>query len=128
MCFTVLKGSKRQQAKRNITVYKVLEINKRDTTQGLWSPHNTFLWEKGKVNTSIIGKKEGGHPAQEINKGFHSLQTIQDAKDYKAFEWPFTFNKKIFKFIIPKGAYYYKNDTQYVSSRLILKSDKPIKE
>lgn len=113
MCFRVT--TRVQKAEKDIIVYKFL----RDYTKGPVSPHYHARWGVGAVKSSKLDLNHRN--GSEINIGLHACKTISGAKKLNGTR------VTIYALVIPKGAYFYKNASQYVSNRMKLKSSKPIK-
>ena len=107
-------------AKRNITVYKVLE---QDTSNSYYSPHrameytlNTHYYQTGKykfgicIGFSLIPKVT----KVIINKGLHAYTNLTYALNY------LPYGKVVVRCIIPKGSLYLKSYDEIVSDNLIL--------
>lgn len=90
----------------------------------LRSPFYTFVWEKGKLEKTILHKNGWG----EVHKGFHAhmskkilrknIREKRAFRDIKRFQ---RIAKKVF--IIPKGSEYYMNENkeEIVSNQIIMK-------
>lgn len=108
------------KAKKDIKVYKLIDINGlgmcydlnikgklEKWTPGYWyeetTPFKGVYWNASIKFLSIDGD------------AFHSCKTMKVAKDKQEY-WR---NTKIVEMIIPKGALYYENEREYVSSQII---------
>lgn len=115
MCF-ILKNNREevQIATKDIIVYKRLLVNIDRTTKKKYytSPYQSFIYEPKECY--FESESFRGKITREINKGLHSYINRYQA-DIES--WPY---EKIVKCIIPEGAKYYKNNTQYVSDYLII--------
>jgi hypothetical protein len=138
MCLNIRKfPSKREAEKayknptiatRDITVYKLLG-------RGLIAPFRQgFRYEKGMhyyqeapgIFTHSISKS--WYPTDEytlhINRGLHAYNN----KAFALTKSSGYYAREVYKFIIPKGALYYRNDNEICSSELIFPYNaKPIK-
>lgn len=107
MCFHASKSAKCKVAEENIVCYKVLV---EDDLSAIYC----YKFFKGKLNPTIdLNIKRARTYMAIINKGYHSYKTIRIAL-HCGFAWD-----HIGKFIIPKGATYYSNRTEYVSDQII---------
>lgn len=119
MCFAIKKNDEVARVTPvDITVYKILEVN---VNGGLYSPTQSTSWTLDLVAVIHDLKRVRSHTADTIDAGLHSLRTLQDAKDFKRSNYPNSFYK-ICTAVIPKGALYWENATQYVSDRLTVKT------
>lgn len=124
MCFIIRVKSEKdfkkvripKVAKKDITVYKVLQLNG-------YSPYRSnFKYEKGYHYYQTDKEPaftffESSFPLRlEINRGLHSCKTKHAAEKIR---WFYPEGRKIVKMIIPKGAKYYENEEHYVSDQLI---------
>lgn len=127
MCFTRKPYDKVRAniAEKDIIVYKWLVRSK--YTKNLHSVfRGAFKWEKGKLFRERNFPKTMNGNKKTIDYGFHSLLSIQDAvqfrnDSYEVGSW------RLYKICIPKGAYYYINDTQIVADRCYLCEDTPVR-
>ena len=55
----------------------------------------------------------------EVNNGFHVLRNLEQARKFAN---DFPRSAKVFLVMIPKGALYHKNSTQYCSNQLVIKT------
>jgi len=132
MCLTLNKRYKKNTAKKDIVVYKVLfkhftydiEIDKFDTMFETIYQHSIIkIDEIYESNFTIRNSISSGFP--EVHKGLHSYKYIDDAI-MEASGWMAT--TFIAKCIIPKGSEYYVNgkyvpyfgnpSKQYASNKL----------
>lgn len=119
MCFTRLNLKPPEIADKNIVSYKIL----RKEDKNICSPFKyKYKWKdksvrKARLETSCL---------LNINKGFHSCIDLARAIRYGRKTVSCKIDCYIYKMVIPKGAKYYKNRTQYVSSQIRLASMKPI--
>lgn len=106
MCFYSNKTTSKQIATEDIVVYKECKLRTRPFSKKLYlcgGVYDHYIYSL--TNWSPIKVSKGIFPA--ITHGFHS--NIY-RKRYDNTSW-----------IIPKGSIYYKNDTEYVSNRLVFK-------
>ena len=120
MCFYVTKGDKAKIAKENITVYKVIRIDNSPIYGDLIINRKREFWKKGfhyiETNFPKVALTLG------ISKNsFHSYMTLFQAQNFKFG----SSHIKVVEMIIPKGAYYYKNENhqEYISSDIIYIKD-----
>ncbi len=114
-------------AKRNITVYKVLEkVYTLKPYIEFVSPHRCTPYLPNEIKTA---KKFSFRYIDacgwriEINKGLHSYgKDRPDVQDWHRISKK-SFHKIIVKCIIPKGTPYYKNKSEYVSLKLEMPND-----
>ena len=87
------------KADRDIVCYKVLRKNRR-------SPYQDFLHEK---NVLRVEDRFKYHLSEfhDANYGFHSFSSYWTALSKSWFCREFGFGFRTYKFIIPKGSYYY---------------------
>lgn len=124
MCFyTNQKQAK--IAKEDITVYKVINKNNYGWLYNLVIDNKSCKWKKGYEYTELdFPKNTNGliiYSRSDTNKiffyfeenGFHSKKTKKEAMNIKYND------EKIVKMIIPKGSYYYENENEYFSQKLI---------
>ena len=98
MCLTVDKENfKIETAQEDIVCYKVLE----KYSGYIISPYCKFLYEIGKEYKTIIEPRLR-ESCYEINKGFHSFLTLEDAKDEMESLHCDAF--RCFRCVIPKGS------------------------
>lgn len=124
MCFTKLvtieKDSLPEVAKRDIIVYKVIGKDGYGWMRDLKIAGQRCKWKQGWhyiEETPFLGKKNKKTSNREIieirGNAFHSCKTrglaILRRDSYE----------KVVKMIIPKGAKYYENADEYVSSEII---------
>jgi len=115
MCFFVILGSKPKRAKYNITCFKLVHV----TLYSQYGYNNTRYKLNVKTyakrrSTKLIRAKDLKLNHGEINAGIHSYRTFEDLIKIE--------NRLFYivlKCCIPKGAFYYKNDSQYVSTAII---------
>ena len=111
MCFYIDNNNRKRLAKRlakrDIICYK----NVRADLRPEFDYNYTFKYE---LNTLFDDSKEidileitNGFESDIINKGFHSY-----------IKKPYSLYTITVKCIIPKGAYYYKNKSEYVSDKI----------
>lgn len=108
MCFNVSKKSpKKKIAKHDILTFKILREDSSD--KKLYSPCQLVGgWSLGKAKVAKIGTVRYG----SIYAGLHSCRTITYAKTRLGG------SNYAFVAVIPAGAEYYENATEYVSSKL----------
>ena len=88
-----------------------------------YSPYESYIYIKGKLNISPLGIHINRIPNDwsiniKINEGFHSFRTKEDANAYKTklFNYPETI---LCKCIIPKGSTVVYNNSEIVSNQII---------
>ena len=126
MCLYTL--DKRRRAKEDIVVYKTVCANPwEDTWRGVINrtkqfPFNELLENKEKH--ARITRPDG---SKIIDKGyFHCFWAVFAAmrlKNLEEYEFAYSNSKlrvKVFKCIIPKGAYYYSNGIEVASRKIIV--------
>lgn len=126
MCFRLLTKNRYPRplvAKEDIVVYKRLK----KTSKGYKSPYKDFVYNVGYhyYETSSLRKRYTGSPMYnfrlhsfDINEGLHSYKDLTTAMYWK------NTLEKIVKMIIPKGAKYYDNGSEIVSTELIFPRQK----
>ena len=123
MCFRITYNGKKTAtiAKKDIIAYKVLKY-----VEGkLISPYNYMSWKKGLI-VKIGGVKS--NDSNEIDIGLHCKKTIEGAIEFMGFINVYLEEEAmIYYVIIPKGARYWENVSEYVSNKMILKSGIPLK-
>lgn len=121
MCFTNYKNQESAKvAENDIECYKYLLNDNR----GLISPiYGDFIWKEKEIVEAVYFSSTGD---RIIEGGFHSRKTIGGAQDFK--EEMCDLASPIHKFIIPKGALYFENETEYVSNKIYLASEIPVEE
>lgn len=114
MCFTKQrKRDKAIKATKNIVVYKALIGD-----PYLKSPYYTSCyWTKGERVEEQRFVKENIYK-RYLDYGFHSCKSIRGAKQHA---------QTVYEFVIPRGALYYENRSEYLSNKIYLKSVVPIK-
>lgn len=116
MCFyksTERKDSKLKTATKAIIVYKGL-----NGIKNLKSPYQNTIWtEKKTLTEKYFVRDARGYST--VSTGFHSAKTWNRAKFH---------GTRVFEFVIPKGAKYYENETEYVSDKIYLRSAKSVKK
>ena len=117
MCFETTKYSKPKRAEKDISCWKMLNVD--------YTPlyHRTNPpYESGVLNPIIKLKKVLGDWLYSIYEGYHSYRVKEEAI-YCADELFAVGNTKtlVKEFIIPKGTLYYKNKEEYVSETIIMK-------
>jgi hypothetical protein len=125
MCFIISpKYPESKIAEKDIICYKILN---RKT-----SPHQTWFvykrnWRNEKVDLcphQIFdeGEEPGSFPKIWINEGYYSYKKFwQYVPKYNDYSQVPRAHFRICKMIIPKGAKYWENETEYVSETIILK-------
>lgn len=123
MCLRIYIESKKQGihfkqnpliASKDITVWKVLEKNDRSVFRKFKYQKGVHYFQTGKPFSFRISENVSGFAFMTIDKGLHSYCSRTKAKSY------LDTNKKIVKFIIPKGSKYYLGCMQdIVSDQLI---------
>ena len=119
-CYTKNKP-RPTKAKEDITVFKVIEITGNGVCYNLhikgklekWTPG--YLYEETTPFKGACWRKLFTNLLSIEGNAFHSCKTMKVAKDIQEF-WS---TMKIVKMIIPKGALYYENKREYVSSQII---------
>ena len=88
-----------------------------------YSPYESYIYIKGKLNISPLGininrTSDAWNVNIMVNEGFHSFFTKEDANDYKTklFNYP---EAVLCKCIIPKGSTIVYNDSEIVSNQII---------
>lgn len=100
-----------KKATKDIIVYKGLNGRKI-----LRSPYKTStVWRRGKIVTE--SNFEEKTTCLHLNYGFHSCIEASRGLNHA---------DKVYKFVIPKGALYYKNNNEYLSNQIYLKSIVPL--
>lgn len=119
MCFTNYKKQESAKvAENDIECYKYL-LN---DTRGLMSPiYGDFIWKEKEIVNAVHFSPAGD---RIIENGFHSRKTVAGADDYRVEMCDIA--SPIHKFIIPKGALYFENETEYVSNKIYLASEIPV--
>lgn len=132
MCFRKLYGSTRQIAAEDIKCYKILEF---DSPQSATAYHYNYRYLFHKVN--IIPGLKLSSDTVEINRGFHSYihyksierfrlkkrfsAILKGTKKSKVWFKSYYLEKRVaVRCVIPKGSFYWKNDTEYVSNQIIV--------
>ena len=111
MCFYIDNNNRKRLAKRDITCYKKLKNDLRpecDYNYAFKYKLNTLFNDSKEID--ILEITDGSFEDDIINKGFHSY--IKKPYDL------YNLYSITVKCIIPKGAYYYKNKTEYVSDKI----------
>ena len=116
MCFDLNGQTKAKIARKDITVYKAIDEKGWGWLYELKINGKTEKWKKGYWYTETHFPKKTESRYIEKN-AFHSLILKSSAKCYQ-FD-----NCKLVEMVIPKGAYYYKNKTEYCSSDIIYVKD-----
>ena len=110
MC-TYLKDATIHIAEEDIKCYKVVDLTYE--VEGVYykSAYFRYYYEKGKryhVELPTPSEEQsiytGGARTKYINRGFHSFEKLEDAKE----ECRYLRDSKIVECIIPKGSHYYK--------------------
>ncbi len=108
-------------AKKDIHVYKVINKSGEGWIYNLFINGKEELWTKGyeyEETTPFIDYIKRDWNVYFHGHCFHSCKTLHHAKLKQCS------NEIIQKFIIPKGALYYKNDKEYISNRIIYPEQK----
>lgn len=108
-------------AKKNILVYKVIGKNGDGCYRNLYITNekgqtNREPWKRGFQYTELTPFKSAVHKDLCViveGDAFHSKKTKYSALDIKGYD------EIVVRMIIPKGALYYENIREYVSSSLI---------
>lgn len=112
MCFNVT-NDKRKKARYDIICFKLVRSN---STIGIAeSPFRFFDWVAGKKYRSTLDNPCNYNG--DIHEGFHAFKTINGCRRLAKL-WDGVQEYNIGIFVIPKGAEYYENDTQYVSNSM----------
>lgn len=121
MCFTNTQNQETAKiAENDIECYKYL----RSWAEGLQSPmFGEFYWKEKEINEVDLGELDSSN---EIDEGFHSCKTLKNCQTYRKYNDDYGLS--IYLFIIPKGAKYFENGTQYVSDKIYLASKEPVIE
>lgn len=111
-------SKKPEVAKEDIIVYKVILSSGyplyRERLAGFKYEKGFHYYQTGnKPFTFDYGRVSPRNWALLISVGLHSCKTRQNAKNRAEL------GGKVVKMIIPKGAKYFENDTEYVSDQLI---------
>lgn len=113
MCFFISKKYPNElTAKRDIVCYKLL----RDGYPQYESGFGKYQYNKRNPPVSLVPRASLSF--SYIMEGYHSYR---ERKFTLFFSTQYLGINQLVKFIIPKGAKYYKNDTEYVSSTIIRK-------
>lgn len=121
MCFNVERQKVAKITTKDIFVYKAL---KKTAKAELVSPIKTRCkWVEGVEKRTEMVRIANSGPHSSIYRGFHSAITIAEAKNYIMHSK----TTKVYKFVIPKGSLFIKNEIHYVSDRIKLVSKIPIK-
>lgn len=122
MCFTKRFKTRKEArnfknnpkiAKKDIPVYKVIHKTGFSAIKGFDYCKGFHYTELNPFKGRIKRHDFLFHWLLDIETGFHSCKSIQEAK-----KWGLN-NKKLVTFYIPKGAKYYENDTEYVSDQIV---------
>lgn len=116
MCFTAYRKPELKQATQDILVYKVISKDGWGWAHNLLIDGKECKWEQGWQYTETHFVKDALYYVGRwvIDKNaFHSKKTHEGADFLCA---PY---EMIVEMYIPKGAYYYENETEYVSSDLV---------
>lgn len=116
MCFEINGQRKAKIAKKDITVYKSINKNGFGWLHNIKINGKVEKWKKGYHYTEPNFPKET-EGFQIGSKAFHSCIKKSSALLHK-----YSYDKLV-EMVIPKGAYYYKNDTEYCSSDIIYVKD-----
>ena len=122
-----------QIAKRDITVYKILDYDYIRERNCYISPHRHFPWEMGYhyyQDTSeglpafsfYICSDEKGTVLLKIHEGLHAYTRLKDVRNQ------IYGTRRLFRMIIPKGSEYYKNSRtgEIVADNMIFYKQKPL--
>lgn len=110
MCFYV-KDEKRKKARYDIICFKL--VDDESTIPVAKSPFQGFKWTAGEEYECELDMPT----YNKIHQGFHACKTIRGCRGLEK-KWRDISKYNIGVFVIPKGAEYYENDTQYVSNRM----------
>lgn len=123
MCFDVkltktIYSEEAKIADKDIVVFKYLrrsgKILRSPFRKNYGNTWKTGVPHKAKLVKTITNSNNIGH----INIGLHSYVMFNELDSYSNY----------YRAIIPKGAYYYKNDREYVSSVLMITSNTPYRK
>lgn len=117
MCFYLNNAMDFQNAKLaldDITVYKLFKV--KDGV--IRSPFRSCTWKIGCIKNTHLKTRA----YYTIDKGLHSFITVSGARNFHFRDGAHI----LLKCVIPAGAYYFKNGTQYVSNELVVLDDKPV--
>lgn len=118
MCFTVRRGERAMIASEDIVCWKVLRKKTKDGYGASFNGiiHKYFFYKPGILQEQIPLRIQKGWYEREIHEGYHSYQTKSEAK------FSLGHREAIYKFIIPKGTRYYKDDKaeEYVSETIMM--------
>lgn len=122
MCFYTTKTARTKIAKEDIKCWKVLADGNASYCQMRQQKH--FQYYTGQITDSVILKKNRSSDFYDgyiINEGYHSFKTsdIADLDIAVNIKYGIETGEK-HRFIIPKGAYYFSNKSEYVSSTIML--------
>lgn len=121
MCFDVKRQKIAKVTTEDIFVYKAL---RKTGKAELVSPVKTRCkWVEGVEKRTEMERIANSGAYSSINRGFHSAITIPEAEKYTTNDR----TAKVYKFVIPKGSLFIKNEIHYVSDRIKLVSKIPIK-
>lgn len=125
MCFTRKPYDKVRAniAKEDIFAYKWLQPAGKKW-RNIMSPYRGFPWKEGEIYVEKSFEKELEED-RFIDVGFHSLRSTTHAYQYRTLSLPE--DCKLYKVCIPKGSYYYINDSQIVSNKCYLVSSTPVR-
>ena len=109
-----------KKAKKDIIVFKVIGRHGNGMIYDLFIKGKNEVWTPGywyTEKTPFVGSTFDSFSGwfSVYGNAFHSLKTKILAKDKQTY-WGGT---KVVKMIIPKGALYYENEKEYVSSQII---------
>ncbi len=108
MCFSNYREQTNAKiAQEDIPCFKALDQD--EDTGRLHSPVKTSTkWRIGKLKTAWFMKKKG--TPDSLYRGIHSAKTQSTAWEYG----------QPYNAVIPKGSYYWENDREYISNKLII--------
>ncbi len=111
MCFFPRKNViKARVARKPILAYKALKVN----GAVVYSPLRYMEWKAGRVHKAKLKPKIS--KGSNIHVGLHCFKTKKKA---------LTVTSTVFPVLIPKGALYYENDSQFVSNQMVLLTKDP---
>lgn len=112
MCFlTPPNVFKAKVARRDIIAFKSLYVSQIGTRQTITSPVKRFSWKVGTLYTCPMDAQLS-YKGKNIYVGFHCFKKKKGAADYSG--------NTVAPVMIPKGAFYYENEDQFVSNKMIL--------
>lgn len=112
MCFiTPSNILKAKIARRDIIAFKSVYIRTGLKKVTIVSPVRGFEWKVGILYKANM-ECELLYKGKNVHAGFHCFKQKAAAKNYSG--------NTVVPIMIPKGAYYYENKSQFVSNRMVL--------